>query len=129
MGSENPAPFALRMGEIWATKSPLAHGFPNARGRRTLLQAGSSQVRFRPSQPLWVLSTLERPLGPWPALTEGATGASRSRIIPRTPDWRSAQSPCACPGPRPGVSGAVREAAAAPSAQHAGSGARGVRAR
>lgn len=45
------------------TESLSARGAPKARGRRTLLQAGSGQVHFFPSQPTRVLFIARAPSG------------------------------------------------------------------
>lgn len=64
------------MGEIWATKSPLAHSSPKAKGVGAQ-DAAPGGVRPGPflSFPTHEGPVhLARPLGPWPALTEGAAG-------------------------------------------------------
>lgn len=114
MGSKNPAP--LLSGWVrFGRPSPLWLIVPPRQGGGAQ-DAAPGEVQPGPflSFPTHEgLVHLARPLGSWPALTEGAAGVGGpSRVIPRTPGWRSAQSPCVCPGPRPGVSGEMRWAGA-----------------
>lgn len=63
VGSKAPAPSLSAWVIIGGTKSSPACGSSRTRGRRTLLQAGSSQFHCFPSQPTRVLSTAGAPSG------------------------------------------------------------------